>query len=327
MYFSCKVTNSVIKYFDEKGDDISPLFEELSLPLEFLRDPSSWVSSLQLEMFFQKLLAHFNSDQTLLAEIAHQSAALKSWGVLDSVLRMMPRTDEVWAQPEKFLSYFVSPPPPVANLERGADGISFDVPITSEQYPLSTFFLQSCFESLPKFNGQPAAHARWDNIRLSIQYADRQDSLFGTVDPGFRVSPDLMRQVVSNLEVHQRDLEEKNAELQRKNEKLNSELSIKRQQEFQDLQDSDVFHLRHQLGRLTDYMVRAQQLVSLLGAQDKNQKFFKDIMRKLDWDFVKSEFPKTVEDTYKILERTERGSEKISEKKNDSGETQHTITH
>lgn len=295
----------MIKFCDQKGVDIVPLIEEMSVPMEFLKDPSSWVPSVQLEKFFHRLLRHCNADQTLLAEIGHQSAELKTWGVLDSVLRMMPRPDEAWAQPEKFLSYFVSPPPPVANLERNDKGISFDVPITAEQYPLTTFFLQSCFESLPKFIGQPASHARWEGIRLTIDWSQPQDSFFGAVDPGFHVSPDLMRQLVGNLEQHQRELEKRNVELQMKNEKLHSELETKRQQEFAELKDNEVLNLRQHIARMTDYMVRAQQLIAIMGSSEKNNKGLREVMRKLDWDFVRDDFPRTVESSYRILEREE----------------------
>ena len=309
MYFSCKLTSTLIKHFNQRGDDTSALIEELNIPAEFLNDPSSWVDSQQLESFLSRALKKFQLDETALAEIAHRSTELKTWGVLDAVLRMLPRSDEVWAQPEKMLSHFVSPPPPVANVLRKDKSIAFDVPILSEQYPLSTFFLQCCFESIPCYNGRPLAHVKWESMRISIEWSHESTSLFDEKDPGYQVSPELMRQLVFDLENNQRELEEKNAKLQRSNDLLQSQLQARGQIQrmesppVAEMMETDVFSLRQHIGRITDYMVRAQQLVSICSSQEKNQKAMKEAMRKLDWDHVRQQFPKTVEDTYRILDQ------------------------
>lgn len=296
----------------------------MSLSSEFLKDPSSWIPSLQMELFLSRLMKDFSIDENKLADIAHHSPDLKTWGVLDSVLRIMPRTEEVWTQPEKILSYFVSPPPPVANVVRLTHSIAFDVPILSEQYPLSTFFLQSCFESIPKFSGREVAHVKWENMRVTVDWEPLELSLFDQEDPGFQVSPELMRQLVFNLESNQRELEERNAKLQQKNDLLQLQIDTQQKNSSQQngqmngtalsegsklasssldqVPSQELSTLRHQIGRLTDYMVRAQQLVSVLGSVDKTQKTFKDATRRLDWDFVKAQFPQAVEETYRILD-------------------------
>jgi len=314
--------------------------DEMSLSSEFLKDPSSWIPSLQMELFLSRLMKDFSIDEHKLAEIAHHSPDLKTWGVLDSVLRIMPRTEEVWTQPEKILSYFVSPPPPVANVVRLTHSIAFDVPILSEQYPLSTFFLQSCFESIPKFSGREVAHVKWENMRVTVDWEPVELSLFDQEDPGFQVSPELMRQLVFSLESNQRELEERNAKLQQKNDLLQLQIDMQQKNSTQQngqqpsglqngtgsfgsskppatssldqVASQELSTLRHQIGRLTDYMVRAQQLVSVLGSVDKTQKTFKDATRRLDWDFVKAQFPQAVEETYRILDTAaERTSHSI----------------
>ena len=47
-------------------------------------------------------------------------------GVLDSVLRMLPRPHEILNQPERF-SYFISPGPPADNIKRSSNSIEFDL--------------------------------------------------------------------------------------------------------------------------------------------------------------------------------------------------------
>jgi hypothetical protein len=83
-----------------------------------------------------------------LIDAGHSTPKKKVWGVLDSVLRMMPRPQEIFQQPEKFLGYFISPEPPVENIVRTENGISFDIPLPAEQYPLVTTYLKSAFEAL-----------------------------------------------------------------------------------------------------------------------------------------------------------------------------------
>lgn len=309
MYFSCKLTSTIIKHFSQKGEDLAPLIEELALPPEFLADPSSWIDSQKFELFLSRLIKRFGADEAVLTEVAHRSPELKTWGVLDAVLRILPRSEEVWAQPEKMLSHFVSPPPPVANVVRKDHSISFDVPILSEQYPLATHFLQGCFESIPCFNGRPLAHVDWASLRLTIDWSHEGRTLFDQQDPGYQVSPELMRQLVFDLESNQRELQEKKAQLQRSRDLLESQFEARGTSKgpvsppVSDISDEDVLSLRQHIGRITDYMVRAQQLISICGSQDKNLKAMKEAMRKLDWEYVREQFPKTVEDTYKILDR------------------------
>ena len=49
--------------------------------------------------------------------------------------------------------------------------------------------------------------------------------------------------------------------------------------------------LKDQISRLADYHVRAQQLIALMSAHDKNSGSTREAMRRLDWDRVKQQFP------------------------------------
>jgi hypothetical protein len=234
---------------------------------------------------------------------------------------MMPRPQEILAQPQRFLSYFISPEPPVDHVDRTECGIEFDLPVSSEIYPLVTNYLKAAFESLPVYVGQPLAQCTWNDIHLKINWATEQESIFDQ-DPGHAISPDLLRSVVASLETHQRELEEKNRELQDRNEQLaraHREMEEQIAQKFEVagvltepvhnlefINESSIHALQNNLAKLTDYMVRAQQLITMLVGQDRMKPYVKEAMRRTDWDRVKMQFPLTVQESRDILDKTQK---------------------
>lgn len=321
MLFSCKISSAILSYFEKQGDDLTPLLESTSLPEEFLRDPSYWMKAAEMESFLQTAQRLSREDGPLFQKVGHAGPELRSWGVLDSVLRMMPRPEEILAQPQRFLSYFVSPEPPIDHLIKTDSSIEFDLPISSEIYPLVTTYLKSAFESLPLYVGKPLAQGSWQDIHLKISWASDQASIFEH-DPGHQISPELLRSVVASLETHQKELEEKNRELQSRNEQLS-----KAQQEMEAriahktsipevleqpvhrlefIDESSIQSLNNNLAKLNDYMVRAQQLITMLIGQDRLKPAVKEAMRRTDWDRVKSQFPVTVQECREILEKTQK---------------------
>lgn len=321
MLFSCKISSAILSYFEKQGDDLTPLLESTSLPEEFLRDPSYWMKASEMEAFLQTAQRLSREEGPLFQKVGHAGPELRSWGVLDSVLRMMPRPDEILAQPQRFLPYFISPEPPIDRLVKTDSSIEFDLPISSEIYPLVTTYLKSAFESLPLYVGKPLAQGSWQDIHLKISWASDQVSIFDH-DPGHQISPELLRSVVASLESHQKELEEKNRELQSRNEQLSKaqqEMEAKiagktsldqlleqplRHLEFID--ESSIQALDHNLAKLMDYMVRAQQLITMLVGQDRLKPAVREAMRRTDWEQVKAQFPTTVQECRSILEKTQK---------------------
>jgi hypothetical protein len=237
------------------------------------------------------------------------------------VLRMMPRPQEIFRQPQRFLSYFISPEPPVENLVTTDSSIEFDLPVSSEIYPLVTSYLKAAFESLPVYVGQPLAQATWTDIHLKLNWASEQESIFEQ-DPGHQISPELLNSVVASLEKHQRELEEKNRELQERNEQLSKAQKEMEAQIAERVQLEGMLHepvhkldwmdegsvsvLKGNVAKLSDYMVRAQQLITMLVGQDRLKPAVKEAMRRTDWERVKVQFPQTVHESRSILEQTQK---------------------
>lgn len=320
MLFSCKITNSVLTFLEDQGEDLTPLYEISPIPLELLRDPSYWLSAPSMESFLETIsqlpLNSLGTD--FLKSIGHQAPQILAWGVLDSVLRMMPRPQEIFNQPARFLSYFISPEPPIENLVRDENSVSFDLPLPAEQYPLVSCYLKSAFESLPVYVGSELAVCRWNDIHLDVHWQANQSALFEK-DHRTQISPSLVQNIVDELQKSQKELEEKNRELMKRNEEL---LQIQREtsapgkmgraltpaQLFESMQldnptwpQGPLCDVSQNLARLHDYMVRAQQLITLLLSQSKPTAGVKDVLKKIDWDYVKAQYPRTISESVEAL--------------------------
>lgn len=279
---------------------------------ELMRDPSGWIAAPEMEYFLEKVSGLYPAvDGPLLAKVGHKQASLHSWGVLDSVLRMMTKTQEIFVQPQRFMSYFVSPEPPLENILRSEDGIRFDWPLPSDQYPHVTEYLKSALEALPTYLGQGIGQCLWSNISLELKWPIKSAAFF-TEDVGRQISPQLLQKVVEELQTSQRDLEEKNRELQKKNEELismsqNSRLQGHREPSlltFDSLSSDPAvpgYKLKQNIARLHDYLVRAQQLVTMITADNKTSPAVKEAMRRMDWDYVKASYPRAVAESIEML--------------------------
>ncbi len=320
MHFSCKISNAVLTYLEDQGEDLSALYDQLAWPLELLNDSSYWLSAPDMENFLESVLRLplIKTEHNAMVAAGHAGPQNRAWGVLDSVLKMMPRPQDVFQQPERFLSYFISPEPPVENVFRSKNKISFDLPLPAEQYPLVASYLKAAFESLPLYVGQEKAQCEWNHITLSLSWSEPQASMFKD-DPGHQISPELLQNVIEELQKHQRELEEKNRDLQRKNEELQQaqrhiqspfnnrgpelipqEINLS-QKAFTEADPGYV--IAQNLSRLHDYMVRAQQLVTVLASQSKLSPSVKEIMRRVDWDFVKNQYPRTISESVEHLRK------------------------
>lgn len=313
MHFSCKITNSILTHLESKKIDFTDFFSESDIPWEFLRDPSNWMYAPDMEAFLERLVKNLNEVE----EAGHRTPQLRSWGILDSVLRMMPRPQEMFNQPEKFLGYFISPEPPVENIVRTEQGISFAIPLPAEQYPLVTTYLKAACEALPIYVGLQAGHCRWSHVNFELDWPQTQQTILNDSEP-HQISPQLMQDVIKQLQSSSRELEEKNRELQRRNEELQrraelsqASLSLSGEQSANSISAADFNQFEfikkpsHQvaqnLARLHDYMVRAHQLVTLLTAGQKQTPGMKAAFHKVDWDLVKNQYPQIILESLDLL--------------------------
>ncbi len=312
MHFSCKITHAILAHLESEKIDLSMFFSESDIPWELLRDSSYWMRAPDMEAFLERL----DLTTRTLISAGHNTPKNRVWGVLDSVLRMMPQPQEIFHQPEKFLGYFISPEPPIENLNRQSSGLSFDIPLPAEQYPLVTTYLKAAFESLPVYIGQSAAHCQWKDIHFQIDWPTQQQSILSE-ESNRQISPQLMQDVIRQLQDSSKDLEEKNRELQRRNEELlrlaqnalpgetSAELRGVIKQDFSQFEfmKRPVHQVAQNLSRLHDYMVRAHQLVTLLTAGQKQTPGIKEAFRRVDWEIVKNQYPQIILESLETLKK------------------------
>lgn len=328
MHFSCKITNAVLTILEDQGEDLTPLYEQTHLAVELLRDSSYWVSAPDMELFLEMALRlPLKQDGNVLQRAGHEGPTLRAWGVLDSVLRMMPRPQEIFNQPEQFLSYFISPKPPIDNLRKDANSISFDLPLQADQYPLVTTYLKAAFESLPVYVGQPLARCEWQGITITLNWSTQQSTIFADEAIGHQVSPDLFQSLIDDLQRTQREREDLQKYVGDLEEKIRDYEAQKLQQvalaphDDSSAQKSSLlphegslshlnfdsqspgYVLNQNLARMHDYMVRAQQLITMLVAQGKMTPAVKEAMRRVDWEHVKTQYPRTVFESMELVKK------------------------
>jgi hypothetical protein len=149
--------------------------------------------------------------------------------------------------------------------------------------------LVSAFESLPRFVGQNFAVVKWEDHQFLMDWSNKQGVIFELKDSDRQLSPELLNSVVASLEKHQLELEVKNRELQTANEQLLKSLRLSHKGEPFNTQSLEL--LNQNVSRINDYMVRAQQLITMLISQDRTNPAVTAAMRKVDWEKVKEQFP------------------------------------
>ena len=330
-----------MQYLGRHGVDIERLFELTELPTEFLQDPSCWLKADDVETFLSVIEREFSAkfqDANIMTTVGHSSHELRAWGVLDGVLKMMQKPSDIYSQPQRFISYFVSPAPPVGNVQREGEGISFDLPISNLEFPLATEYLRAALEALPLYVGKNMASVRWNQTTLSVSWSEAQASLLA--EPDFVVKPELIQELVGSLEEAQRELERQKQivfsqaqELEQlKAQKLPVSAPLENGEVSAVDEESAVF-LRNHILRLSDYLTRAQQLVTLLVKQDRMDRQVQEAMRRVDWDFISVQYREIVEQSLKKLETLKASGEVTprpgpikSARKRSSGELELSVT-
>ncbi|MCB9026214.1 MAG: HAMP domain-containing histidine kinase [Bdellovibrionaceae bacterium] len=325
MYFSAKITNSALSFLSKRGLDVERVYACTEIPSEFLRDPSCWLEVEDVESFLsfieREYCNHFPGEN-LIELIGHTCAEINAWGALDSVLKMMQKPQDVFVQPQRFISYFVSPPPPIGSLKKDEFHISFELPISTDEFPFVTEYLRSCIEALPSFMNQEMAHVVWSGTKIEVNWTARQVNFFDTNESGHNINPEFMQSLIEALEKSEKELKIRNTEGVEKDkeiQKLQVEIENLRSTTFGLVKSSDIdvtlpprkrdklknriATLRGEVSRFADYLARAQQLITLLVAQDRKSPQVKEAMRRVDWEKVTKNYPVLLDQTYKHFEK------------------------
>lgn len=330
MQVSCKLSASVAFYLESQQLDTTELWERSSFSREQLQDPSFWISAQELERWLEDVLQTFRNSLPgdLIEQVGLANPQLHAWGALDSVLKLMNKPQDVWTQPSRFLSYFIFPEPPVENLKKERQLVSFDLPLAREQYPLTTKLLKCLFETLPVFMNQPVSKVEWSHIHVRISFADSaQQELSQGGAESKQLSPDLGRELLNVLQSDHKSLENQYQNLRSSFELLQLEnqtlrIALEKIQQAEqrqwleaqstephrtsvhnDLSEMASVALEHNLSALQDYMTRAEQLIVLLVGSEKSNPVVQQSMKKVDWDKIPESFKNKVAEARAILKK------------------------
>jgi hypothetical protein len=308
-------------FLQAQGLEPSEIFDLTSTPSEFLKDPTGWVEAHEVEDFLRQIenlsVMRLGVDR-LFERVGHASVDLKAWGVLDSVLRMIEKPNDIFLQPQRFISYFISPAPPIANIKRHLHAVAFDIPISFEEYPCVATYLRAAIEGVPHFMGAQLAEATWRQNSLSISWDQTQSLLDEQALRRRHMAPEVMQTLVATLEKTEQALVEKTRELDR----IKSENALAAQSQVPQMTEFIQFRKQYaefhqKVLKLQDYFTRSQQLITLLIGQDRMNSQVREAIKRVNWEAVQAGFPKITQELLNHFENsTEETNASIAESEN-----------
>lgn len=296
MQFSGKITHAFINYGVKHQIDVMDMLDRANLTLEIASNPEAWLPSQNVEAFLSIFAEETVSEVSgqIITNVGHKSPELKAWGVLDSVLKMMRSPKDLYLQPDRFLSYFVSPPPPIAKKEVTESRIVFEVPIFFDEYPNTCLYLKCCLESLAVYANKDLAQVIWNDNLISITWEQAQSSLLS--EENYYFNPELVKSIIETVECNQVTIDRLRTELTQKEKELSRLKEIQSLESSEDIQwtTEDRNWFESEILKLQDYFSRAQQLVTILVGADRKTRLVKEAMKKVRWSNVPESFPQTI---------------------------------
>lgn len=285
------------------------LISAVGLSPDILMDPTAWVDAEKMERFLTLAEADYrrqNQEESLIEKVGHTSRDLYAWGVLNGVLKMMERPEEVLFQPDRFLAHFISPHPSISAFTKIEQGVRFQLDAEVYNFPAIQLYMKAMLEALPTFSGNSLSSCRWERTTVEIKYQGVQADLSPEMDEGRQMNPQLIQELIHSVEQGQRELQNKSKKILELEMQLASHKSqIHRMQKKEaaapvavaideDFLRDEIKGLQFQISRMGDYFARAHQLIILLVAQDRKSPQVQEAMRRVDWEFVVKEVPTLV---------------------------------
>ena len=249
---------------ESQGHVAGEFLEQAGLSTQLALDPERWIPFDQVEYFLEIVMK--NVPDFIPKNIALKAMESRSWGLLDQVLRILQKPEEIYLDPMMFLSYFIKPLSGFKWLNRADKHSVFETSLSSEEHPLVTNYLKGALEVVSHYVSGESAQADWFGTQVSIDWSSNQDSFFTEREPA-NFKPEIYKEAVGIIRQQQTEIEAfKALSNQGKSQNPNTALLAK------------------DLKVLEDYFLRARQLVALLKADSGKKKWFQDAIKRLNWD-------------------------------------------
>ena len=297
MQVSCKVSYSVIVHLEGQGAQLEPFFETSDSPVEFLKDPSCWLTIAEMESFLKDLAEYlsFKDSEKLYREIGLINFELRAWGVLDSVLKMVESPKDIYDQPDRFLSYFLTPHPEMTVEKISENKILLQLQSQPEARNVMAYLI-GAMEGLPHYMGKPTAQiAQATSSSFQITWSDDQESLFDEQEQKRRqFHPEIVQSVMQSFQEKQESQDQIASEAFEKMVSIEVEKRMQAWLESRKNFDQSLFKIKNDFYKMYDYFTRAQQIITLISPTARKASV-KEAMRRVDWDHIQKEFPNMVE--------------------------------
>lgn len=265
---SAKITKSVYMHLEGSGVVAGDYLEQSGLSAHMALDSEMWLPSEKVELFLDLVSRDFPDFYP--KEAALNANELRSWGLLDQVLRIMQSPSEIYEHPQKFLSYFIRPNLNFEWLERKDKISNFKISLSTDEMPLVTDYLTGALEVVAKYAGGGSSHVSWVDQSISIDWSKKQDSFFEAQEEPVNFKPEIYKEAVAIIQKQQTEITAFKAAMESNT--------------GGECLDVDVVALLEDLKVLSDYFLRSRQLISLLKAESGKKKWFKEAVKRLNWD-------------------------------------------
>lgn len=274
---SAKITNSVCMQLETQGVVVGDYLEQAGLSTHKALDSEMWIPAEKVELFLDLISKDY--PEFCPKEIALKAIETRGWGLLDQVLRILQSPSEIYEHPQRFLSYFIRPDLDFEWVERAVEASSFKVSLSTDEMPLVTDYLAGALEVVSKYVGADSSVVNWSGGLVSIDWSKRQDSFFEEKKEPVNFKPEIYKEAVEIIQRQQSEI-----------------LDFKLQAENFSAPDFDTQKIVEDLKVLSDYFLRSRQLVSLLKAESGKNKWFKEALKRLNWDELQGLHSQKIED-------------------------------
>jgi len=179
---NCRSINSILKYCQDKGKDISQLIQGLGYDEPYLTDTNNWVPLKTANEISRRLRIMFDDDQ-IMYRVGLSCERLHSLGFVDFILRLMASPQFIIRRSPKLNKYFST----INDIEiASCDSHSAKIkyfPLSGYQMNLDDcYFTKGVFAALPKIWGNGPAKIEEDACAVPIHLKGRINGKFYTVD-------------------------------------------------------------------------------------------------------------------------------------------------
>ncbi len=262
---------------ETQGVLVGDYLEQAGLSAHKALDSEMWIPAEKVELFLDLISKDY--PEFYPKEIALNAIDIRGWGLLDQVLRILQSPAEIYEHPQRFLSYFIRPSLDFEWVNRATEASSFKVSLSTDEMPLVADYLAGALEVVSKYVGADSSVVTWSGNLVSIDWSKKQDSFFEEKKEPVNFKPEIYKEAVEILQRQQSEI-----------------LDFKLKAENFSAPDFDSQKIVEDLKVLSDYFLRSRQLVSLLKAESGKKKWFKEALKRLNWDELQGLHSQKVED-------------------------------